>query len=288
MYRHLLVPVDGTDLSTQVVGQAVEFARVLGARITFFPCGAGPLGVADAVRRKSSGRRRRTTIVYAFEGRARELLAKAEAAARAQGVPCSTASSVSDQPYEAHPRRCARCRLRPDLHGVARTAQQRRHDARLADAEGSDADRDSGAGRGDKQSGGTPARAIGIIRDEHRSLAAVLHAWMHLIATARAATANAAGSRADARDRPLHPRLSGRAASSKGRRLPVPQAARAHIGGRCRARRARAAARARPTTRRRTRRSLVDNETRPTRPCSKPRSSAMPTSSGNTSAARKA
>lgn len=35
MYRHLLVPVDGTDLSTQVVGQAVEFARVLGARITF-------------------------------------------------------------------------------------------------------------------------------------------------------------------------------------------------------------------------------------------------------------
>jgi NAD(P)-dependent dehydrogenase (short-subunit alcohol dehydrogenase family) len=31
-----------------------------------------------------------------------------------------------------------------------------------------------------------PARAIGIIRDEHRSLAAVLHAWMHLIATARA------------------------------------------------------------------------------------------------------
>jgi len=30
-----------------------------------------------------------------------------------------------------------------------------------------------------------PARAIGIIRDEHRSLAAVLHAWMHLITTAR-------------------------------------------------------------------------------------------------------
>jgi hemerythrin-like domain-containing protein len=30
-----------------------------------------------------------------------------------------------------------------------------------------------------------PTRAIGIIRDEHRSLAAVLHAWTHLIATAR-------------------------------------------------------------------------------------------------------
>jgi hemerythrin-like domain-containing protein len=30
-----------------------------------------------------------------------------------------------------------------------------------------------------------PARAIGIIHDEHRSLAAVLHAWTHLITTAR-------------------------------------------------------------------------------------------------------
>jgi hemerythrin-like domain-containing protein len=30
-----------------------------------------------------------------------------------------------------------------------------------------------------------PARAIGIIRDEHRSLAAVMHAWMHALADAR-------------------------------------------------------------------------------------------------------
>jgi len=32
-----------------------------------------------------------------------------------------------------------------------------------------------------------PARAIGIIRDEHRSLAAVMHAWMHALADAREA-----------------------------------------------------------------------------------------------------
>jgi nucleotide-binding universal stress UspA family protein len=36
MYRHLLVPVDGTELSTETVGQAVEFARALGARVTYF------------------------------------------------------------------------------------------------------------------------------------------------------------------------------------------------------------------------------------------------------------
>jgi len=33
-YQHLLVPVDGSRLSTQAVAQAVELARALGARIT--------------------------------------------------------------------------------------------------------------------------------------------------------------------------------------------------------------------------------------------------------------
>lgn len=33
-YHHLLVPVDGSRLSTQAVAQAVELARALGARIT--------------------------------------------------------------------------------------------------------------------------------------------------------------------------------------------------------------------------------------------------------------
>jgi hypothetical protein len=32
-----------------------------------------------------------------------------------------------------------------------------------------------------------PARAIAVIRDEHRSLAAVLHAWMQALAAARTA-----------------------------------------------------------------------------------------------------
>ena len=42
MYRHLLVPVDGTDLSTLVVGQAAELARKLGAKITFLHAVADP------------------------------------------------------------------------------------------------------------------------------------------------------------------------------------------------------------------------------------------------------
>ena len=36
MYRHLLVPSDGTDISVENIGRDVAFARETGARITFF------------------------------------------------------------------------------------------------------------------------------------------------------------------------------------------------------------------------------------------------------------
>jgi nucleotide-binding universal stress UspA family protein len=183
MYRHLFVPIDGTDLSTQIVGQSVEFARTLGARITFFhavPDHAASLrGEAEVVWSTSPNE-----FVYAFEGRARELLAKAESAARALGVPCSAASAVSDKPYEAilQAAREAGCDLiymashgRRSNIGMMLGSQtlkvlMQTEIPVLVAATGNPA---------------APARAIGIIRDEHRSLAAVLHAWAHLIAKAR-------------------------------------------------------------------------------------------------------
>ena len=183
MYRHLLVPVDGTDLSTQVVGQAVEFARVLGARITFFHAvpdhSASLMGEAEVVWSTSPA-----DYVYAFEGRARELLAKAEAAARAQGVPCGTASSVSDRPYEAilAAARDAGC----DLIYMA-SHGRRSHVGMLLGSQTLKVlmQAEIPVLVAATSNPAAPARAIGIIRDEHRSLAAVLHAWMHLIAKAR-------------------------------------------------------------------------------------------------------
>ena len=183
MYRHLLVPVDGTDLSTQTVGQAVEFARTLGARVTFFhavPDYASSLqGEAEVVWSTSP-----SDYVYAFEGKARELLAKAESAARAQGVACSAVSAVSDKPYAAilAAARDAGCDLiymashgRRSSVGMMLGSQtlkvlMQTEIPVLVAATSNPA---------------APARAIGIVRDEHRSMAAVLHAWMHLLATAR-------------------------------------------------------------------------------------------------------
>jgi nucleotide-binding universal stress UspA family protein/hemerythrin-like domain-containing protein len=183
MYRHLLVPVDDTDLSVQVIGNAVSLARSLGARITFFhavPDSAGSLrGDADVLRLTAP-----EAYDYTVLGKARELLAKAEAAARALGVPCESRHAVSDRPAQAiiDAARASGC----DLIFMASHG----HRGKLAMAFASET-------LSILMNAGLPvlvsstgepsatARAIGIIRDEHRSLAAVMHAWMQALAETR-------------------------------------------------------------------------------------------------------
>ncbi len=190
MYRHLLVPVDDTDLSVEVVGNAVALARPLGARITFFHAvtdGAGSLrGDAELLRLTARGE-----YEYKHLGKARELLTKAEAAARALGVPCESRHTVSDRPAQAivEAARAGGCDL------IFMASHGGRGKLGMAFASETLAVL-MGAGlpvlvssTGEPTA---PARAIAIIRDEHRSLAAVMHAWMHALSTARKA-----GSAAD-------------------------------------------------------------------------------------------
>ncbi|KXB32367.1 universal stress protein UspA [Dechloromonas denitrificans] len=182
MYRHLLVPIDNTDLSTVTVGRAVEFARTLGARITFFHAAADHAaslrGDAEIVRLTSPD-----DYSYNFEGRARELLTKAESAARACGVPCASSTTVSDSPYEAiiAAARGEGCDLIfMASHGRRTTLGMMLGSQTLKVLINSEipvlvsAMADPPA----------PAQAIATIRDEHRSLAAVLHAWLHALAPA--------------------------------------------------------------------------------------------------------
>jgi len=190
MYRHLLVPIDDTDLSVEVVGNAVALARPLGARITFFHAVAdasGSLrGDAEVLRLTA-----RSEYEYAYLGKARELLTKAEAAARALGVPCESRHAVSDKPAQAivEAARAGGC----DLIFMASHGGRGKLGMAFA-SETLAVLMNSGlpvlvSSTGEPTA---PARAIGIIRDEHRSLAAVMHAWMHALAAAREA-----GSAAD-------------------------------------------------------------------------------------------
>ena len=100
MFKHLLVPTDGSQLSTDTVSRAIEFARETGAKITFF------FAKPDyPVAFYGEGALIDPTTPDKFaemaEKQAKEILAVHEAAAKAAGVSCTSSSSVSDIPYEA-------------------------------------------------------------------------------------------------------------------------------------------------------------------------------------------
>jgi len=100
MFKHILVPTDGSPLSSDTVKRAIAFARETGAKITFF------FAKPDyPVAFYGEGALIDPTTPDKFaemaEKQAREILAAHEAAAKAEGVASISASSVSDIPYEA-------------------------------------------------------------------------------------------------------------------------------------------------------------------------------------------
>jgi nucleotide-binding universal stress UspA family protein len=100
MYNHLLVPVDGSDLSEQAMRQSVAFARQLGARITAFV--AEPGGPVPGVGQTALGLQREQEEHRArTERHALELLQRFEATARAAGVAFSGVPVWTEQIDEA-------------------------------------------------------------------------------------------------------------------------------------------------------------------------------------------
>lgn len=100
MFKHILVPTDGSALSTDTVKKAVDFARETGARITFFYAkpdypvafyGEGAL-IDPTTPEK---------FAEMADKQAKELLSAAQGIAAGAGVDCATVSSSSDVPYEA-------------------------------------------------------------------------------------------------------------------------------------------------------------------------------------------
>lgn len=174
MYKHLLVPLDGSALSTSLVTQAVEFARNLGARITFFTA-------REDVGASGDGALLRTLSPEAFAeaaaGEANAILAKAIAAAGAFGLPCEGVVRTGSRPFElildvAAEKGCDLIFMashgRRGLRSLVVGSQTQRVLAHstlpvlVASVE-------SNAG------GSAADAAIGIIKDEHRAIAAVIN-----------------------------------------------------------------------------------------------------------------
>ena len=164
MYQHILVPVDSTDPSVDLVARAVNFAAATKARVTFLHTAHAPSTSGPADAHGAIG-----------------ALAKAEAAARAWGVPCESMQTVDDDyatavlmaalhqgcdlVMVASPRNRTAAGMSPSLETIG--VLQRSDLSVLVAA-----------------TTGVQPLPIAVMRDEHRSLAAVLHAWNRAIAAA--------------------------------------------------------------------------------------------------------
>jgi nucleotide-binding universal stress UspA family protein len=100
MYKHILIPTDGSRLSHRAAVAGVKLARALGARVTglFAAPAATPLVYRDLLPvgygtpEQNAALIKRATLRH---------LAVIERAARAAGVPCETVSVTDDFPADA-------------------------------------------------------------------------------------------------------------------------------------------------------------------------------------------
>lgn len=187
MYRHLLVPIDDTSLSATNVDVACELARTFGARISFFHATAdlGATGDGAVMRSVLPGNFNEAAL-----GETNALLTKAIAGTVARGVECKGIAHTSDHAAEAiieaalengcdlivMASRGARSGIRGWLYNsqterVLRGSPIALLVTRVASMHPLSAEE----------------QALGIIRDEHRSLAVVIQGMENIVSEASAA-----------------------------------------------------------------------------------------------------
>ncbi len=100
MFKHILIPTDGSQLSADTVKRAIAFAKEASAKVTFFFAkpdypvafyGEGAL-IDPTTPEK---------FAEMADEQAREILTGHEALAREEEVECNSISAISDIPYEA-------------------------------------------------------------------------------------------------------------------------------------------------------------------------------------------
>lgn len=183
MYKHLLVPVDDSTLSTALVTQAVRYASDTGAKITFFHAVRDYLATGDGALMHAMAP---DTIREKIAGDAHIILNKAQAAARAAKVEADTAFKIGNDLCQAiitagRERGCDLIYTMMRGPVNVRTLSLGSQTFRLVAHSPipvliAAVARNSPAPEMDM--------AIAIIEDEHRSLAAVLHAAKRLLAEA--------------------------------------------------------------------------------------------------------
>jgi nucleotide-binding universal stress UspA family protein len=97
MYQHILIPTDGSPLSTVAVEHSMDFARDANAKVTV-------LTVVSPFHVFSANPDELTDTRADYERRARahaaEILTDAQRKAKRAGVPCDVVQLESDTPYD--------------------------------------------------------------------------------------------------------------------------------------------------------------------------------------------
>jgi nucleotide-binding universal stress UspA family protein len=99
MFKHLLVPIDGSTLSQAALTRAVAFAKDADARITVFYAEPTPPRAYDGVGGLNSDHLTQD-LRERLDEAAQDILKAAESLVREAGVPVNTQVRVGDQPYK--------------------------------------------------------------------------------------------------------------------------------------------------------------------------------------------
>jgi nucleotide-binding universal stress UspA family protein len=98
MYKHILIPTDGSPLSTEAVDKVMSFAKEMGAKVTV-------LTVTEPLRMLSLETNHIARMIAEYKEavskQSRCILAAAEQKAKGLGLHCETLEVEQGHPYEA-------------------------------------------------------------------------------------------------------------------------------------------------------------------------------------------
>lgn len=100
MYKHILIPIDGTQTADKAVAAGIDFAREAGAKVTLFTAVPEyqPPSEAELMARRAISLWDHERI---SRDKAQAILDPAAERLRAAGVECDTSYSECNRPFEA-------------------------------------------------------------------------------------------------------------------------------------------------------------------------------------------
>lgn len=101
MFKHILVPTDGSELSKETARQAVRFAQSIGARITAYHAKPNLAAAYFYGEEKAAAATSLSDIDQQIDREVQRNLNFIQDLCEQAGVPCESITTASNSPYEA-------------------------------------------------------------------------------------------------------------------------------------------------------------------------------------------